>query len=921
MYRIILLFCFFAFVISSSIAHADELFIPSNMLISGNYQGVFIRDDPKLAQIITLVSNSDIIDIPNSIYLAPDQNHALFEIVLRGIGDSKIIAHDGKNYFNSTTSIISDQKKDYNIFLVLPEKTSTSDVMGTVFLIDDFFNPVYPDEDVFVSFATENIDVPKQLKISAGNSYASFPANIKGDSWITAYTDKSTSDTLRINFNMAKKEVHIGIAAADALLPYSFTYLFVWLTENGIPLEPTLPIKTTLHVSDVNIIGIDGFSRDTSETVYLRNGFFMKKLTTNNVGEASVTVSVPGYGTASKTVTVGTISDIEESIIEQHLLEGCDVDLIGAGYNGCDTEDFHPTSREQFLQNLIQMGSVGTDIIVAETFPSITSVDAYLVWSLYTEVNSELFPTYGEKGTDFFITSQNLSHDGIVSFETDQRKTQTNIIPISGNIIGNHTVSISSIATSSVSTTELEIVSPVKYNLSIVSLPPLGLNENRPLFAVSVLDSDGYVVDPHFMFGDLSVTLFSDDVKFTQKTIFLDEAVNIIHGISSVSYPSVTILANDHDILISKSYKPTSALLVDIQMPKKVHSNEEFPAYGFLTSDDGTPISSIQNYLQTKCKNTENGLFSCENDSEFMIFEKAIGFATKTLSVFENKFGSGDISFDLDDDNPIGVGSTFVIRYTIPPDATLHVETTIPYVLNDDSIVFTPDFIGKHDVYFSVIKPGYETHLVNTSYFVNDGIDLTLRTVISGGVAIPSSVSLSYGDESISVSTPGNAEIPRGDMHFEFESSIIIDSAGYSFDSVMISEIVYDSPIIDISLMLPTDITATYVRVINIVTNNAMGGGVYDYGEYVTISAPPHDIVGFLIRDVFDYWSYLPSGYDVRYETVTILADESFATSAVYRPDYSGIILSVVFIALLIFGFLNRDRLFSIVKTYLPIKK
>ena len=921
MFRIIFLFFFFAFVISlPSIAYADELFIPSNMLISGSYHGAFIRDDPKLAQIITLVSDSDTIDIPDSIYLAADQNHALFEIILRGIGDSKIIAHDGKNYFNSTTSIISDQRKDYNIFLILPEKTSTSDVMGIVFLIDDFFNPVYPDEDVFVSFATENIDVPKQLKISAGNSYAIFSANIKGDSWITAYTDKSTSDTQRIDFNMAKKDVQIGIAASDALSSYSFTYLFVWLTENGIPLEPTLPIKSTLHVSDVNIIGIDGFSRDTSETVYLRNGFFMKKLTTNNVGEASVTVSIPGYGTASKTVTVGTLSDIKESIIEQYLLEGCDVDLIGSGYDGCDTEDFHPTSREQFLRNGIQTGTLGTSIIVAETFPSITSTNAYLVWSLYTKINSELFPKYGEKGTDFFITSQNLNHDGVVSFETDQRKTQTNIIPISGNIIGNHTVSISSIATSSVSTTELQIVSPVKYSLSILSLPPLGLHESRPLFAVSVLDSDGYVVDPHFMFGDLSVTLLSKDVEFTQKTIFLDEAVNIIYGISSVSYPTVTILANDHDILISKSYTPTSALLVDIQMPKKVHSGEEFPVYGFLTDTNGTPISGIQKYLQTKCEHAENGLFLCQNDSEFMVFEKAIGFATKTLSVFENKFISGDISFDIDN-NPIGVGSTFVIPYTIPTDATLDVETTIPYVLNDDNIILTPDVIGTHDVYFSVIKPGYTTHLLNTSYFVNNEIDLTLRTVTSGGVAIPSFVSISYGNESISVSTPGIADIPRGDMHFEFESSIIIDSAGYSFDGVIISGVSYDSPIIDVSLMLPVDITATYVRVINIVTNNAMGGGVYDYGEYVTISAPSHDLVSFLIRDVFDYWSYLPLGYDVRTDTVTILADESFATSAVYRPDYSGIILSAAFIALLIFGFIKRDRFFSIVKTYSPIKK
>lgn len=164
--------------------------------------------------------------------------------------------------------------------------------------------------------------------------------------------------------------------------------------------------------------------------------------------------------------------------------------------------------------------------------------------------------------------------------------------------------------------------------------------------------------------------------------------------------------------------------------------------------------------------------------------------------------------------------------------------------------------------------------------------------------------------------TPGDIDISRGDMHFEFESYVIVDSTGYSFDYVVISDITYDFPIIDVSLVFPAEISAVYTRVINIEINNANGGGVYDYGESVIINAPPHDTVGFLIRDVFDHWEYLPSGYDVYSQTVIISATESFSASAVYRSDYSGIMFSVVFIVILIFAFVKRDRLVSILKTY-----
>ena len=77
MYRLVLVVFFVLIFAGITTAHADELFILHDMLISGDYQGVFIRDDSKLYQVILLASNSDIIDTDDS---------NIFEMILiRGV--------------------------------------------------------------------------------------------------------------------------------------------------------------------------------------------------------------------------------------------------------------------------------------------------------------------------------------------------------------------------------------------------------------------------------------------------------------------------------------------------------------------------------------------------------------------------------------------------------------------------------------------------------------------------------------------------------------------------------------------------------------------------------------------------------------------------------------------------------------------
>ena len=975
------------FVVYTPYTHADELFIPRDMVISGDYQGVFIRDDARHEQIVTLLSDSDTIRIPDSLYFRSDQNHAVFDIELNGPGKSLIVARNDQTFYNATVSVHPDKQKDYNILLILPEKTSTTEnVTGMVFLTDDFLNPVYPQHDTNIHFATDNISVEQQVTVPAGSSFAFFSAQVRGDSWITAYTEKSASERMQIDYGASKKEVRLGIAA-DVAAPYSFAYLFAWLVENDKPIAPLIPIQSTLHVSDADIVGISEIYND-SETVYMRDGFAMRTLITNHPGESSVTITVPGYGTATKTIVVDELFSRERYILDQAILDGCDVDLIGTihnnnstDYTGCDSGDYRPTSKEQYVNTVSTTDLVVRDTVTANVFPPVTSGDAYLVWSVYKEVDPNISssftstynrdrlatnsvgvldtvsdsyrsPAYGLEGTNFFVSSQSLAHDQTVSFEPGLLRTQSNMVPLSGSIIGNHTISVSSPTMLGVATSEFEISPPVKYSMSITSLPPTVLlqqQQHRPLYAVSVLDSEGYTVDPHRTFGDLSVTLLSDDAEFVQNTVFLTDSVTVIHGTSAVSYPSVTIIATDEDIVVSNTHMPKSGLSVDIQIPKKVHAGEVFPAYAFLSDSEQRPLSDMRRYLQTNC-DTHDGLFSCVDDAEFTIFENSVGFATGTVSVFENEFAVEDIFFEhVGAGDTVGIGSEVLIPFRIPDGAILDVITSMPFTIlgiGDDvgntsdseyrtdsiggingtnvepTVILRPNTTGEYNIGLSVSKPGFQTFRVDALYTVNDRVILNVKTVTQNGVSVISSVSVSQDGDTFSTSTPNTIDISRGDVHLEFEPTLIIDSAGYSFDGATISEIPYGSSVIDAYISLPTDITATYRRVINIVVTNADGGGVYDYGQQVTLHAPSRDVVSFLIRDVFERWDYgdddgnrgnIPDTFS---HTVTVTAEQSFSVAAVYRQDISGLILVVIVAVSAMFVFTKRDRLSSIVHTY-----
>lgn len=972
---------------SSSIT--AELFIPSDMILSETYHGVFIRSDNyDSGQIISLATDSDIARLPDSVFIPAGKNHALFPISLHGTGEVNIVARSGDTFWKSESKIHDNTNSDYRIFLALPEKTdSTSEILVALYIVDDFFNPVSFNADKTVSIVTTNMDAPESVTVRAGKSHTFFPVDIRGDSSITAYSEYAVSDTAYVSYDRQQHTVHLGFAP-QVMAPHSFGYAFAWITdENDNLVRPPLPIPSQIHVSENNVLSVDG-EFTTSDTMHLLDGFHHQKIYSHHAGNSTVTINVPGYGAASQDLSVrelprefdSKITEIEfnrpnhvesyifppvtdhESFLIVSMFHDTDIsdievlkaaddeeEKVAAIADDIDEADdvLHERNEEVTLDILKDIGISDTTIenseldIINKVAPDLLdSRDIVAVLNNGTHVtlsyvpdddesddeetaesaslDADLYPVFGVDYASFAITSQNLNHDKIVEFEHDGIPSQSMIVPLDGKVTGTHTVSVSS-ANIPVSEAMLQIKEHEKYELSITSLPYLGGDDYYPLLALSVVDSAGVTVSPHHEFGDLTVKLLSDDIEFRSDTVRLSEVVTFVEGKSQVRHPGVTAITQTKDIVSVHKSSYKNQLEVDIQAPSSVHSAEQFPAYAYLLGIDGRPVSVINDHLQSDCIGTAGGsLFSCDTSSQFTIFENSIGFAAKAVDVFENEFDINDIRVDFGRNENLYVQSEHLIDVSSANDVDYDVISDIPYTITENGILLSPKSPGTYDILVQFTRPGFDIHSESRSYTVSNEVLVDILTVDQNGSPIKSAASISSTDgEDTSFDTPQTAiPVRRGAVHLEFPQDITIGTVGYSFESLTHDGVTYEHNILDISLFEPAQFVATYQNVIRVNVVGGTGSGLYSQGETFSLEAPSRDVVGFLIRDSFHHWSYLPAGYDIYSEKIDIAADQSFDTSVIYRPDYSGMIAVAIAISLAMFALLKRDRIIGIARTY-----
>ncbi len=930
------------------------LVVPERLLIGShkNY-GLLVRDDAERSSIVTLAASSDILDLPKTIFLDSGKNHGLFPITIHGTGDVQVTAvSDGKSY-TAQTAVYNQINSDYKIVLSAPNATAVSDVKIGIHLIDHFGNPVRAKADTDIRFTAINFDtVTDVITIPESESSAFVSGHVYGDAKISAYSDSTVSDSVEISRVWNTANVQLGIAP-KIILNNSFAYLFIWLAdEEGTQVIPHLPLSATIQTSNPDAVGFSGLYQSNHEShqkIHISDGFHMMKIYTYNSGVSTISVSVPGYGAVSEHVIVGAFcphekddcpdtavsndeipesADITDSMFCSTLsVEDDDVVIEDPDENSDENSD-GGADADKNTKDTAQKKRSGNSSMCASVFPDSSISDAYLVWSLYdvssydgtldlssSSSNVTMYPKHSFL-QDFLISSDDsVNYKKQHVFESQSRYTQSAIMPISSRDMGEHIMTITSPHYPALQV-PFEITSQKQYSLKIHALPFLKSGDVEPLYTVSIVDDDsegGAVIDPHEIFGDVTVNIITNDITLEHDSITLRDPVSVIYGIPKIKQPSV-MLVSDHNIVGNHYSEIGSDLQLLIDAPDRVHAGEPFAAYGYVAdSSDNTPLA-LSHSLSSNCATIDGILFTCDRDAEFVLIEDSVGVTHHSVEVFVNSINNdGSISVDWGDiseiilyeDHRISVNSN---------GAEWSVNTSIPHSI-DDGIVLRPDVDGTYEVSVVFSRPGYDTFVQSQDITIHNKVSLHLRATTTDDADLATQVSIVNLDGEHTRMTPGHSQILRGENTITFPKNILTEeSVGYILEHIVWNSISYNDNHLSGVMYDSAKVTGLYREVVNIGVTNALGSGVYDVGDTVTLRAPAQDVVSFLIRDVLDYWTFVPGNHDIHSDTISFAVSESFQTSAVYKQDFTGLVIVVVGASLVIIALKRRNDLLALIR-------
>ena len=907
---------------------SDNLFIPEHILQPGDYKGMIIREDASQDLEVKLVSNTDILKVPDTITIPAGDNHYIFDITTHGIGEAVVIAKTGETFWKTGTTIHDSISNNYTIQLYGPTNTRSTGIQVAVYLIDDFKNPVYVEESTEIFLVASNMEAPTSVIIPKGRAHQFFTASINGDSSITAFTDKSISEKLEIDYEPTQNDVMLDLSS-DEVPTNSIGYIFGWLTVNDEIHRPSVPVTGTIKASGYRIVSVgdspsisDSFTNEAKITI--QDGIFYTKFFTHDEGSATISLSVPGYGVATKDISVKK-SAADEWGERWSPPEGTQIDYLNHPNvistkvipDISDGESYLVVSFQKNIDIVRDLNckdedddeEVDSTDDTDNTDDNDSTNSTEKIIGCDSTINGD-YPAVGLDNTQYHITSQSLVHDINHKFISGAIKTSAFIVPISTNIHESHDIEVSG-SSISPSTSTIRVLPPKDYSFHITTLPHV-TGDNYPVFLLSVTDGDT-IINPVREFGHLEVKLLSDQVEFEKDEIVLNKPTTIIYGKSNVKFPTMSAIAINKDIVKTVIDEPIDDLTAKILAPDiPVHYGEDFVMYAFLMAGD-KPVSDISHLLESDCQG-EDSLYRCFNDSLFYIFRESLDLHNATIKTFLNQFDEDDIQINFGS-RVINIGSEFAITTRIADDVNIDVRTGIPHEIRDGNIILQPENPGTYDVVIDFTKDGYVSTQRQRDYVVNNDVTVNIRTYNHLGTTLLSTGFITNDKIAENVETPARITMEPGPINIEFPPDIQREDFAYTFVRAEVSDgSTYISSAFDYEVTQSVTIDAIYKPTISVLVSGGQGGGTFNVGDTTRLFAEDREVVFFLIKDVFDRWSSLPAGYDIYSNPVTITIQDSFSTEATYKTDYSGLILMIIVGIIVLFVLIKRNSIIGGIK-------
>ena len=189
------------------------------------------------------------------------------------------------------------------------------------------------------------------------------------------------------------------------------------------------------------------------------------------------------------------------------------------------------------------------------------------------------------------------------------------------------------------------------------------------------------------------------------------------------------------------------------------------------------------------------------------------------------------------------------------------------------------------------------------SIHLEDTVKIETTTITSDGKIISPSYSIHLSDSAQAVEAPNVHMIKPQHVIIIFPDYWETATEKYRLDDLKINDKSIDGK--SLKFYADTDhfITVIYKKFIKVTIHDGIGTGVYEPGEIVVISAPDKPKISFLIVEKFDHWinSDQPS-------TFIINAKNDIEITAVYKDDYTGLLIVTLVIILFTFAFIITTR-------------
>ncbi|MDE1872026.1 MAG: hypothetical protein KGH99_00945 [Thaumarchaeota archaeon] len=861
------------------------LWVPHKMLVGQDYEGIIILNKPTNNDNIFSLSASDksTFQIPSSVSIPPFANHGVFPIKPLKDGDAIIfVALHGDLAQDKTTIYTSNTQASSLKIILATNTTKAQDMLAYVFSQDESGLPaqVSSDTEIFVT-TSSMIMAPQNITIPKGQYYTQLPLVTKGSGSISVSADGlgvATADIAKVH-----DDVKIRLAVApDVVLPNSLSYYYIWLEKDGKPFKPPYAIHASLTSSNTDVARFGNnydivHFNDILYSTTLQDGVAKGFIHTRNSGNAEISAVVEGFGAASANLVVGPATG--NIPFTQNITSFCN--------------QFSPCTP-----NMIQIWS----------YPTIFDDKGYGIVGLYRQINTTtqniIIPLEADSSTvQISSDGPDIQYDKRIEMiptripgsNEETGVAQAIEFEIGAGGTGNYNITASGPG-KTLGTASFGVVPRYDDSYKIMTTPlPAKTGIRQDLAIMYMADSSGAMVEPSSIFSqppnvDIKTTLkdISKTLQFTETNIVLSGTVKdkteITTSISGLSSSITTISPVD------------IATNVEFDMPTRVHVGEKFPYVAHKTDSFGIPLERI---VPSDISTTDGVKF--DSSGKYMTVDREgnvtvailseTGAITQTVESFYN-----EMHVNTDANNTIfkvGKNNTFHILSDVS-NAIYDIQSIFPIVkTSPGQFSITPTIEGGFDVTIFAHKDGFRPITLTLHLVSKKIIDISMSAVGNDGTILHIIPALTVNNQSIVSNTPFDQTTNAGQTHIGVPPQISMGEKNYVLNHVDISGQRFANDKIDTFLGDDSSIIINYDLMLKINATDANGGGFYPYGSALTLNAPEKWQISFLIRQVFDHWEGTNLPFDSKTNNVSFVAKENVFATAIYRPDYTYLMLVI----------------------------